>query len=95
MNREYEYIDGGMVSEYLGNGMVRLGTGEIVPILRQHTPQDYYRLLVSDPRGDRLKAQRDECLERIDDLERHRRILAWLLVFALAALAGCVSGILS
>ncbi len=90
MNREYEYIDGGMVSEYLGNGMVRLGTGEIVPMLREH-----YRLLVSDPRGDRLKAQRDECLERIDDLERHRRILAWLLVFAIAALAGCVSGILS
>ncbi len=95
MNREYEYIDGGMVSEYLGNGMVRLGTGEIVPMLRQHTPQDFHRMFIADPTISRLEVQRDLLHARIDDLERHRRVLAWLLVFSLAALAGCVSGILS
>ncbi len=42
-----------------------------------------------------LALERWERRLRIEQLERHRRILAWLLVFALAALAGCVSGILS
>ncbi len=91
-----------MNSEYLGDGMVRLGTGEIVPALRPsygRAPQGgTVRIACHDDHDHtiyRLKANISGLAERIDDLERHRRILAWLLVLALAALAGCVSGILS
>ncbi len=87
-----------MNSEYLGDGMVRLGTGEIVPALRPSYGGGTVRIACHDDHAHtiyRLKANISGLAERIDDLERHRRILAWLLVFALAALAGCVSGILS
>ncbi len=86
-----------MNSEYLGDGMVRLGTGEIVPALRQHRDAFDGRVTmrIGDPLTAKLEALRVLSDTRIDDLERHRRILAWLLVLALVALAGCVSGILS
>ncbi len=85
-----------MNSEYLGDGMVRLGTGEVVPAVRRHERGSRDTMLIEGHYEHtiyRLEANISGLAERIDGLERHRRILAWLLVLALVALAGCVSGI--